>query len=342
MKEFDRELFEQGCDITGVERRSSWSGIEEKYWIQEDSFLYKLDDDSCYGFGELAMCYFSKLLGFDCVNAYPAVDFSQNDRGVIIENFLDDRTTISRPLYDILEVAGIEREYYTDTSTKFCTPTDVLNAEEVIKEFEGICFEDDIEYKLKQIALIDFLFCQYDRHANNIEFVVRRDPKTGQNILCLAPLFDNGRMLGIGRVKKYESVHELAKELLPKFCIYDKSQEDKYLPITIISKGIAKEIATDKRLKEFYQGFLDLDIKQHLEYINEVGGYGFSPQKIADMTRVFEIRRRLLEKHVCQIENKSKYQNKQALSETKAKAPLEEDKIKMPLFVEDLFDNAQL
>lgn len=342
MKEFDRDLFEQGCDITGVERRSSWSGIEEKYWIQDDSFLYKLDNDDCYGFGELAMCYFSKLLGFDCVNVYPAVDSAENDSGVIVENFLDDPTTISRPLYDILESAGVEREFYTDTSTKFCTPTDVLDAEDVLKEFEGIAFEDDIEYKLKQIAIIDFLFCQYDRHANNIEFVIRRDPKTGQNILCLAPLFDNGRMLGIGRAKKYESVHELAKELLPKFCIYDKSQEDKYLPITIISKSIAKEIANDKRLKEFYKGFLELDIKQHLDYINEVGGYDFSPQKIAYMTRVFEIRRRLLEKHLCQIESKSKYQNKQQFTETKSKAPLEEDKIKMPFWENNFFDEAQL
>lgn len=343
MREFDRDLFEQGCDITGVERKNAWFvGAETKYWLHNDSFLYKLDDEDCFGFGELAMSHFSKILGFDCVNAYPAVDFSENDRGVIIESFLDDETTISRPLYDILDLAGIERDYYPDSLIKYCTPYDVLNAEDFMKEFEGLCFEDDIEYKLKQIAIVDFMFCQYDRHANNIEFVLRRDPKTGQNILCLAPLFDNGRMLGIGRERKYESVHELAKELLPKFCMYDKSKEGEFLPVTIISKSIAKEIAKDPRLKQFYNGFLQLDIKSHLEYISQAGGYDFPPKKIEYMARVFTIRKKLLEKHLSQIETKSKYQNKQVLTKTKIKAPLEEDIIKMPIQENNMFDGAQL
>ena len=70
MREFDRELFEQGCDISGVERKNAWFvGAETKYWLQDDSFLYKLDDEDCFGFGELAMSHFSKILGFDCVNA---------------------------------------------------------------------------------------------------------------------------------------------------------------------------------------------------------------------------------------------------------------------------------
>lgn len=343
MREFDRDLFEQGCDITGVERKNAWFvGAETKYWLHDDSFLYKLDDEDCFGFGELAMSHFSKILGFDCVNAYPAVDFSENDRGVIIESFLDDETTISRPLYDILDNAWIERGFYPDTIIKYCTPEEVLSAEEAMKENEGLCFEDDIEYKLKQMAIVDFMFCQYDRHANNIEFVLRRDPKTGQNVLCLAPLFDNGRMLGIGRERKYESAHELAKELLPKFCMYDISKEDKYLPIINISKSIAKEIAKDPRLKQFYNGFLQLDIRSHLEYISKAGGYNFPPKKIEYMAKVFDIRKKLLEKHLLQIETKNKYSNKHSFSKTKVSAPLEEDIIKMPIQENNVLDGAQL
>ena len=137
MREFDRELFEQGCDISGVERKNAWFvGAETKYWLQDDSFLYKLDDEDCFGFGELAMSHFSKILGFDCVNAYPAVDSTENDSGVIIESFLDENTPFSRPLYDVLSVAGVERDYYPDTLIKYCTPDDVLNAEDVLGKKE--------------------------------------------------------------------------------------------------------------------------------------------------------------------------------------------------------------
>ena len=295
MNTLDREKFTQSSDLTETRNReASMLGIEKKFWIRYDDtdFLYKVDDEYMFGFGELFFSHICNKLEINCVNVYPAHDKKEDTKGVIVESFVTKRKTnmsLKSFLRDCMCQHYMEFEgYYTyDDFTRLLGK---------LQKKEGFVIAKGFLADVRKMIFLDFLFGNEDRHLNNVEVYLEKNV-FGKTRVSLAPLFDNGMSLGLRQVARGHWTYDEFRYLsVPCFAFYEENPKMKYAePIEKFAYCYAKQLEKDPELAELYEKIKTLDLRQELEYVSRVSGYNLSDYYIDFMTKFLEYRFDLLE-----------------------------------------------
>ena len=279
LKEEFKKLNEKIIQIKSIDN-SMLGGIHEKYWLEAEGkkylFKYNLGDNDFSDFGEVFTSYLAYLLNFKCVKSIFAKDLFGSDddknRGVLIESYLTKNIAESVSLESLFE--KYKRHHFNGYTVK-----------EVIKVLKEYCedynliLDNNLEQELKEMALIDYLLVQCDRHDKNIEFLIEN--KKGKKIVHLAPMFDNGFCMHLSDTKsqRRDSLRKLNKnEILkislkienPKPNFYIESTEEFLDEGECIVTDLATELLQNKKLKKLYNKFIKLNIKEEIEFISSI------------------------------------------------------------------------
>lgn len=273
LQEKFKKLNEMILNIKNIEN-GMLGGIQEKYWVEVDDkqylFKYNQSQADFSDFGEVFVSYICYVLGVKCVNAIFCKDFFEDKKfvnnGVLIESYRTEKVEESFSL-DSLIKRYLRRE------------TDGYSVKEILKILKDFCKDNNvildvnIEQELKEMALIDFLLIQSDRHAHNIEFLIEN--QNGIKTLKLAPMFDNGFSLYLQNNTKtnLQALKELLankyvdsfskKNPMPKFYIKASINSNK----NCLVKDLAKEIINNKKLKKIFENFCKLNISEELDFV---------------------------------------------------------------------------
>ena len=139
-------------------------GISDKYWInilgKQYIFKYNENDDSFENFSEALVSIIAKKCGIDCVNALCVTDplYETQKRGTLVESYI---------LSDVQEVVLYRGTIQINLK-------EVLSFAKNIAKEKNLILDEQIEFKLLAMALLDFVCCQNDRHSKNIEFLVKK------------------------------------------------------------------------------------------------------------------------------------------------------------------------
>lgn len=249
-------------------------GATQKYWVKCNNkhyiFKYNYGVNDFSDFGEVFTSYLSFVLGFNCVKTVFSRDIfndENNSLGVLVESFRTKNTKESFTLKNLLQ--KYRNQVFLGNS--------VEEAMSVCKSFcedNNLVLDKNIEQDLKEMALMDYLLIQIDRHQGNIEFLI--EEKHGINTLKLAPMFDNGFSLYLQNkasetTKILNALKNKKQEIglntvNPKPVFYI-TEEVNWFNDNDIVKDLAIELLKNKKLMKLYQNFLKLDLKKELDFM---------------------------------------------------------------------------
>lgn len=255
-------------------------GVCEKYWLisKNKRYLFKFPSGffsskepkfDYSDFGEVFTSYLSYYLGYKCVKSvfYQGV-FDDKSWGTLIEDFRN------KNVVETISLRLLKEKYRYDKVSYSCER--VYKICKFFAEDNNLKIDENLEQELKEMALMDYLLIQTDRHANNIEFMIEKN-KSGEKVLKLAPMFDNGFCLFLNFSEKdvelinsslragnnYYSNSVLEKT---RFYIGGKNEigtnEEDY-----IIENLASEILSNKKLKLLYNKFKELDFEAEINFI---------------------------------------------------------------------------
>lgn len=255
-------------------------GIHEKYWVdcgeKQYLFKYNLGEKDLSDFGEVFTSYLCYILGVKCVKSTFAEDFFDNNSkkstGTLIESYRTKNIKESFSLSSLLNKYGRRHLFGYTVKEAVC----VLN--EFVEE-KNLILDPNMEQELKEMALIDFLLLQSDRHANNIEFLI--EEKDGIKTLKLAPMFDNGaclylqnanslnlKCLQILLTNKIIKINYDKTNPKPKFYIEETEKINNDTDFLV--KDLAKELLSNKKLMNLYEKICKLDIMEEVEFVQSM------------------------------------------------------------------------
>lgn len=255
-------------------------GICEKYWLisknkrylfkYPDRFLNSIEPKFDYSdFGEVFTSYLSYYLGFKCVKSifYQGV-FDDKSWGTLVEDFRNKNVVETVSLRLLKEKYKYDKvKYSCDAVFKIC---------KFFAEDNNLKIDENLEQELKEMALMDYLLIQTDRHASNIEFLIEKN-KMGEKVLKLAPMFDNGFCLFLNYSEKDIALinsslktgnNYYSNGVLEKTRFYiagknkTRSSEEDY-----IVENLALEILRNKKLELLYDKFKELDFEAEINFI---------------------------------------------------------------------------
>lgn len=255
-------------------------GICEKYWLISknkrylfkfpDSFLNSIDPKYDYSdFGEVFTSYLSYYLGYKCVKSkfYQGV-FDNKSWGTLIEDFRN------KNVVETISLRLLKEKYKFDSPYYSCGK--VLKICKFFAEDNNLKIDENLEQELKEMALMDYLLIQTDRHASNIEFLIEKN-KMGEKVLKLAPMFDNGFCLFLNFTEK--DIKLINNSLKEKSNYYVKGvlQQTRFFIGNKNAKGgtddlfkienLASEILSNKKLELLYDKFKELDFEAEINFI---------------------------------------------------------------------------
>ena len=301
-------MFEQTTDISDLPlARRSLVGVEYKYWINFDGtdFLYKQNDRNELGFFELLCCHLSQKVGFDCVNCYPADDGF--GKGVIVESYISPKVVRTISLSDLLENYDFESATQYARMGRGCWfSIDEFIENQKVLEKDNIYLARDLREKFEQMVLVDYLLAQMDRHETNVEFLLTEDKFTGKKILSLAPMYDNGRMLGATRFNFLATPKEISEDMHPQMTIAFHDTKGGKSEIDCVAKTFAQQIKQKRHLSKIYYAFKNLDFMKEVKQVACVCGYDLSQKNLQIIERVYNDRIKHIEKHLQKIDEKQK------------------------------------
>jgi len=258
-------------------------GIHEKYWIKCDNkdylFKFNQNEKDLSDFGEVFTSYICYILGVKCVESIFAEDYFGDDanrkRGVLIESYRAKNIRESFSLSSLIE------KYKRRNPSNYGYTVDEAIA--IAKEFcydNNIILDENLEQNLKEMALMDYLLIQGDRHAKNIEFLI--EEKDGYKKLKLAPMFDNGFCLYLQNLtsknkqilnkfltKKIVNVDLTLNNPKPKF--YIEKTENFFDEGECIVKDLTTELLQNKKLMNIFEKFCKLNMSDEIEFISSLG-----------------------------------------------------------------------
>lgn len=166
--------------------------------------------------------FLSKKLGFRCVEGFTAdIDItdengvSTHQTGFASKSYRKPNIVTSFTLLDVIRPEDELSAHFTNYDKTYCSvektlrdlPTFIKKKSEVFANshpdmpnpFDSLHITDEVKQELVTHVLVDYLVCNDDRHTENIEFLIKKN-ESGY-ALALAPMFDNGRALGLYRSK---------------------------------------------------------------------------------------------------------------------------------------------
>lgn len=273
-----KNLNENLLNISSIEE-GILGGFKTKYWVKcnNKDYLFKVNSNVCglndySDFGEVFTSYLSFVLGYKCVKTVFSRELFNNENnetaGVLVESYRTKNIKESFTLRKLVQ--KYKRRHFSGN-----TVNEIL---EICKEFcedNRLIFDKNIEQELKDMALMDYLLIQTDRHSGNIEFLVEQ--KGFKKILRLAPMFDNGYCLYLPSRPNIATkiLNELnngkvemgLKESNPKPMFYIEESEQIFDDETCVVRDLASELLKNKKLMTLYQNFLNLDFKKELDFM---------------------------------------------------------------------------
>ena len=316
MRNFNNNMFSSVQDVsTSGKKKAERVGVEKKYWIEQNGvdYLYKIDDQKDLGFGELFCSHIARKIGFDCVNVYPAIDKEYKTKGVMVQSFLTAEYDMSRRLSDIVEEYD---KLYMDPYSRYSVE-EFLRLEKKFNK-DGIYFAPDCITKLKQMVLADFMLGQVDRHLGNIEMLFFTDKATGKTYVTPAPMFDNGRILGLAQTDNILGSRIESYRAVPSLVMHSRQDGQKEMMTECAGYSLLEEMERDPKLYAMYQKFKDLDIAKEIEYVCQQTGYTLMPEQIRYMQQYFETRISIIDECVMQkMENPKNYHREHTKNPTR-------------------------
>lgn len=252
-------------------------GIHEKYWVKTNNkeFLFKFNsgDKDYSDYGEVFTSYICYAIGVKCVKAIFSEDFfnsgNKTNYGVFIESYRTKNIKESFSLSSLID------RYKRRHSGGFSVD-EVMS---IVKEFcldKNIVLDTNIEQELKEMALLDYLLIQNDRHAKNIEFLI--EEYNGYKKLILAPMFDNGFCLYLPNSQK-TNIKCLETLLRKKFVELNSSKAEGN-PIFYLGKHanflddnvdvvneLSKELKNNYKLKKIFENFCKINIDETIDFV---------------------------------------------------------------------------
>lgn len=279
LKKKFKELNKQILEIKNI-GEGMLGGIHEKYWVDSGNkqflFKYNKDDKDYSDFGEVFTSFVCFALGVKCVKAIFCEDFfdcnEQKRFGVLIESY---RT---KNVVESFSLASLVNKY----KRRHCGGYIVSEILSICKEFcedNNLLLDLNLEQELKEMALLDYLLIQSDRHAKNIEFLVEK--VDGIKMLKLAPMFDNGFCLYLNNGQR-ENVGYLEKLLTKKYVeitlnnlnikpvFFIGETDDAFDEGECITVDLAKELLRNKKLMNIYEQFKKLNINEEIEFVDSM------------------------------------------------------------------------
>lgn len=266
-------------------------GVFEKYWVTIDGvkYLFKTNDTNSphhlgqrNAEGEAIVGYFAKKLGFPCVETKFAVcPQLENKEGVLIKSYLTDGVTETFSFNELYEYRKNKDEEYP-----VCDALNIDDIMAILKNFESdtIKLSPDIKLNLQYMCFVDFVFEQFDRHGNNIEFLLKVKPDLKME-LSLAPMFDNGmiyllnnNIFLVKNILKEENLIDYYKDTQSyKLCPHrmDKLQKEDLQSEEYLSKyteQIAKLVVEVPLIRELYNKFKACNFKKTVYEAEEENG----------------------------------------------------------------------
>lgn len=276
IKEMFKKLNENLLNISSIEE-GMLGGIKVKYWIKcnKKDYLFKMNAESISDysdFGEVFTSYLSFVLGYKCVKSVFSKDLfnDENDetRGVLVESYRTKNVKESFTLRKLIQ--KYDRRHFSGH-----TVNEIL---EICKEFcedNNLCLDKNMEQELKDMALMDYLLIQTDRHSGNIEFLVEQ--KGSKKVLKLAPMFDNGYCLYLQNspAEATKNLNLLTENKIemglklsnPKPMFYIEESENIFDDDNCVVRDLATELLRNKKLMNLYQDFLKLDFEKEVDFI---------------------------------------------------------------------------
>lgn len=307
MKTFSKKMFEQVHDISDVPlAKHVLSGVEYKYWIKykNTDFLYKQDSKDQLGFFELLCSHLSQKVGFDCVNCYPANDGYGN--GIIVESYLSPEVIRTISLDDLIDEYKFKDAIHVTKMGNGCWfSIDEFFKNKGVLENEGIYLAPNLREKFEQMALVDFLLAQMDRHELNVEFLLFEDKLTGKKILDLAPMYDNGRILGATRFNLLATPQQISQDTYPQITISFHEPKSGKNEADCIAKTLAEQIRKKPHLAKIYNAFKKLDFAKEVMQVAQTCEYKLSTRKLHIIESVYKDRMGLVEKHLQKLDEKT-------------------------------------
>ena len=258
-------------NVTTIGASSGFRGVEKKFWVvcNDKNYMYKIDDDHNYGFGEMFASYLLPKLGVDCVNVLPAQDQENKTSGVIVESFIKPSVSLTLTMGEFVEI--VKTKFYCYEHCNFSLE-ELLRLEPKLNE-KNAYFMPDVMKKFKQMVVCDFFLGNRDRHINNVEFLVYQG-QNGEKYLDLTPMFDNGRILGLGAGSGMMAGQELAYSDSPKMTLNRRQGKKRGTALTkSVGISILDEMEQDPEVKKLVEKFLSLDFDKIIDEFHKNSPY---------------------------------------------------------------------
>lgn len=263
-------------------------GLLTKYWVDIDgqrylfktNYLYEQEAVTKTNFGEVLYSRLAKKLNFPCVEAELAIGNIDGKpvEGVLIKSFLKNEMEDSMGYKDISNIIskyGYSPKY--ENNINACATTAYYMAKFQHREFD----EEKTRKELAKLCVVDYFLGQGDRHGRNIEYIFDEEFN-----LKLAPFFDNGFCLGFkytdGVIERYlnDPIYQASFDYFgdpPFFYVepyerlehYDDKEDARHSQEYSNVMSILKLCKEDKELCKLVKGFMNLNIRQELEGMND-------------------------------------------------------------------------
>lgn len=260
---------------TGIVSNSSYLGAQKK-WVYLDRTWFKEDLIGGEAMAETLVSIFLE----SCVKINGSANsrkgfarywVSSSDKGLCLSsNFLKEGESFI-PLYDAIRALNPKEQEFMDFEGKL---------EYIDSVYEGVLGHSCKRWLLTVLTL-DVMFRNTDRHLSNLGFIADR-----QGNLRIAPIFDNGKALGVSagsyydlkntitgfgfRIKPYElTVGYLEKYIDPSYFAFSVVKFIQYIKLENLPKSELRNkllVAFLNILVHYYpKDALGVDTKQKLE-----------------------------------------------------------------------------
>lgn len=170
------------------------------------------------------VAFLGKRMGFRCVDGFTADINITNDRGggtthqtgFVSKSYKNPDVVASFTLLDVIRPEDEVAAHFTNYDKTYCSiektlrdlPTYIKKKSELFAQahpdqpnpFDNLCATAELKDELVTHVLVDYVLGNDDRHTENIEFLITKTENGYE--LQLAPMFDNGRALGLYRDKE--------------------------------------------------------------------------------------------------------------------------------------------
>lgn len=239
-------------------------GLKPKLYFKKDNIVNHSD-------GEIIYSFFAKQFGIRVVEARPAILLNSDStaqKGVVTENFIENSRTqqyiTAEELKSEVNANKLGRRFYVNydypgnNTVQQCMEKlkYIYLCIKNIKEEKPIVLDPNIKQDMIKMVLLDYIFLNEDRHANNFVFVIEEKSKCYS--VSLGKIFDNSLILSLSKAFRQKMQINPEKTLkhaskVIKLRMSIRTGFSYGLKINEAAADLAEYIVSDKEMFELYK-----------------------------------------------------------------------------------------